>query len=146
MSCITPSDTFQNLLHILAKEHGISLPDDISASLLARALGQPAAVPDARQYIIKRDGLPPLRFVGWQEAYVISDWVGNRLTCLGLYKTRGGKFVCERDVTDVSFGQEEFLEAKACSTLAEVGEFFGHGDLAKQLYEEASLTIAEDVD
>lgn len=146
MSCVTPSDAVQNLLHILAKEYGVSLPDDISVNLLARALGQPAATPDAQQFMVKRDGLPPLRFAGWEEACVYSEWVGNRMTDLTLYKTKGGRFVCVRNVVEVFFGKTEWHEVKSCSTLAEVGEFFGYGDLAKQLYEEAFLTIAEDVD
>lgn len=65
---------------------------------------------------------------------------------LALYKTEGGKFICERIDRTRWQGERDSHAAKVCTSDAEVFDFFGHSWLAKDLYSEAGLDAAERID
>ena len=105
-------------------------------------------------FTLQRDGAPPLRFKGELLAETRSspdrgrgDWSGatGRWTELRLYRTKGGKFVCQRINRTQWQGERDSFEAVVCQTENDVMEFFGWGWLAKDLYAEAGLDAAEDV-
>ncbi len=105
-------------------------------------------------FILQRDGAPPLRFKGELLAETSSspdrgrgDWSGatGRWTELRLYRTQGGKYVCQRIGRAQWQGERDTHEAVVCETENEVMEFFGWGWLAKDLYAKAELDAAEEV-
>jgi len=69
----------------------------------------------------------------------------GRWQVLALYKTQGGKFVCERINRTQWQGERDSHHAKVCTSNNEVIQFFGHSWLAKDLYSEAGITAAEKV-
>lgn len=108
-----------------------------------------------KQRIIKVDGEPDIRFTGELIATANSDsdrqspyYSGSagRWTELTLYKTQGGKFVCSQVGRTQWMGERDRHAGKVCQTEAEVIEFFGHGWLAKDLYDEAGIDYAINVD
>ncbi len=70
----------------------------------------------------------------------------GRWQVLALYRTEGGKFLCERIDRTRWQGERDIRHAKACANHGEVVEFFGHSWLAKHLYKEAGLETAERID
>lgn len=70
----------------------------------------------------------------------------TRWTELELYKTQTGKFVCSEIGYTQWQGERDHYKAKACNSVEEVTQFFGHGWLAKRLYETANLDTAIDLD
>ena len=70
-----------------------------------------------------------------------SNYSGStgRCTELRLYKTAGGKFICSSiDLTRWQ-GERDRFSGCVCETTDEVIAFFGHGWLAKDLYELANI-------
>jgi len=63
----------------------------------------------------------------------------GRWTVLKLYKTKGGKFVCQSIGYTQWQGEHDRHKAQVCETEADVIAFFGHGWLAKSLYAEAGI-------
>jgi hypothetical protein len=70
----------------------------------------------------------------------------GRSTTLRLYKTRGGKYVCQSAGYTQWQGEKDRYKAKVCDTQAAVIEFFGHGWLAKILYDEAGIDDVIDLE
>lgn len=70
----------------------------------------------------------------------------GRWQVLALYKTEGGKLICERIDRTRWQGERDGHAAKVCTDHKQVIEFFGHGWLAKDLYDEAGINAAEKVD
>ncbi|SFE41403.1 hypothetical protein [Nitrosomonas sp. Nm166] len=70
----------------------------------------------------------------------------GRWQVLALYKTEGGKLICERIDRTRSQGERDSHHAKVCANSNEVIDFFGHGWLAKDLYDEAEINACEIVD
>lgn len=70
----------------------------------------------------------------------------GRWQILALYKTQGGKFICERINRTQWQGERDSHAAKVCTSNKEVIEFFGHSWLAKDLYSEAGLDAAERIE
>lgn len=98
---------------------------------------------------IQRDGKTDLKFTGEQVASASSKAVyndGGRWTVLKLYKTKGGKYVCQSIGRTCWEGETDRYSGEVCNTEAEVIAFFGHGRLAKELYHEAGLSDAETVE
>lgn len=106
-------------------------------------------------FIAERDNAPDLKFMGKQIASVSNssnnaskEYSGEpgRWTTLELYVTRQGKYVAARVAHTVWSGETDRNEAKVCDTASAVIEFFGHGWLAKKLYEEAGIDASETVE
>lgn len=108
------------------------------------------------QYTVERDGARALKFTGEELASARShadqamgsSWSGSvgRWTELTLYKTKGGKYVCEKIERTQWQGERDRYSGATCDSTEEVMEFFGHGWLAKELYYNADIDDAEEVE
>jgi hypothetical protein len=110
---------------------------------------------DDQIYRVKRDNEPDLAFPGRKRADVRSggdhsrpNYSGStgRWTELALYQTKGGKYICASIGRTQWQGEHDRYTAKVCDTEAAVIEFFGHGWLAKRLYDEAGIDPAEAIE
>lgn len=110
---------------------------------------------DMDKITVKNDNAPDIRFTGELMARVKSSpaqahpsYSNNtgRWTELELYKTQTGKFVCLEIGCTQWQGEHNRYNAKVCDSVEEVTQFFGHGWLAKELYEKANLDTAIDLD
>ena len=111
---------------------------------------------DMETFTIEIDNNPNLRFTGELVASVASSdnqamgssYSGDtgRWTELALYKTKGAKFVCHQIGRTRWQGERDRFSGKVCETEAEVVEFFGHRWLAKELYEDAGISDAVEVE
>ena len=70
----------------------------------------------------------------------------GRWTELKLYKTAGGKFIAQSIGRTQWQGEHDRYKVAVCETEDEVIAFFGHGWLAKSLYEEAGIVDVTDVE
>jgi len=109
----------------------------------------------SEQFIVERDGQPDLRFTGEKIGSTSSspdnghpDFSGStgRWTVLRLYRTDGGKYVCERIQRTQWQGEQDVAEAEVCDTLDGVFSFFGYGRLAKEIYCEADVQAVQTID
>lgn len=99
---------------------------------------------------------PNIRFTGERiaSAYSTDDQAmgssysgqTGRWTELYLYRTRGGKYICHQIDRTRWQGEKDHFSGKVCETLEEVKEFFGYNWLAKELYAEAGIDEAVDVE
>jgi len=111
---------------------------------------------EAEDYRLAVDGGLDIAFSGEQIAYVVSqcrnregaNFSGSagRWTELTLYKTVGGKFVCEKVEYTSWQGERNRHSGAVCQSEAEVIAFCGTGWLAKQLYDEAGIDAVLRVD
>ena len=102
------------------------------------------------------DNAPSVRFTGELVASAASSdnqamgssYSGQtgRWTELALYKTKSGKFICHQIGLTRWQGERNRFSGKVCESLAEVKEFFGHRWLAKELYAEAGIDDAVEVE
>jgi hypothetical protein len=108
-----------------------------------------------KEHTIKRDNERDLVFTGEQIASVSStpnnassSYSGStgRWTELRLYRTKGGKYVCQSIGRTQWEGEHDRHGAVVCETAEAVCEFFGSSWLAKELYENAGIDCAERVD
>lgn len=97
---------------------------------------------------IERDSEPDLRFTGECIASATSKdpYKGGRWTNLRLYRTKGGKYICEQEGVTQYQGERDRRSGAVCTTEAEVIAFFGHGWLAKELYYEAGIKDVEEIE
>ncbi|MEB2353251.1 MAG: hypothetical protein OZ924_17810 [Burkholderiaceae bacterium] len=99
---------------------------------------------------IERDDARPLRFKGEMIATASSkttDGPGSqRWRVLHLYRTAAGTLVAERIGRTIWIGERDRHEAQACATEAEVVEYLGLGDTAKEIYYQAQIDISESID
>jgi hypothetical protein len=110
---------------------------------------------DMKEYIVQRSNAADLRFNGEIVAHTESSannasgssYSGQtgRWSELTLYKTAGGKFVCEQIGRTQWQGEHTRYSGAVCETAQEVIAFFGHGWLAKDLYEIAEIEDIEEV-
>lgn len=70
----------------------------------------------------------------------------GRWTELALYKTASGKYVCHEVGRTRWQGEHDRYSGEVCETLDQVIEFFGHRWLAKELYAEAGIDDAVEVE
>lgn len=105
-------------------------------------------------FTIFRDGEKNLKFMGDLVASSSSSpdssssyYSGSngRWSVMKLYKTQAGKFICQLIGRTQWSGEKDRYSGAVCATEAEVIEFFGHGDLAKDLYVGAGIDDAESV-
>lgn len=103
---------------------------------------------DGETCIIPVSNAPDIRFAGEKIAEVSSSkhrdsefYSGKtgRWTELLLYKTKGGKFVCQQVGRTEWAGEYDRHSAEVCATLDDVKKFFGFGWLAKRLYRMAQI-------
>ncbi len=69
----------------------------------------------------------------------------GRWTKLRLYKTKGGKFVCEKVEKTQWQGERDTHLGKVCQSINGVFEFFGHDWLAKELYADGSIDAVVEI-
>ena len=111
---------------------------------------------EMKEYIIERDNGSNLKFTGVHIAGAgssannaagssYSGQVG-RWCELDLYKTKGGKFVCAQVGYTQWQGERNRYSAEVCETEVDVIKFFGHGWLAKRLYDNAGISDAIDIE
>lgn len=96
-------------------------------------------------FTLENDNAPNVKFNGERLAVVSSEDPyrnANRWTELRLYKTAGGKFVCQIAGLTRWQGEQNRYLTQVCETEKEVIEFFKFTRLAKELYEEANIDFA----
>jgi hypothetical protein len=101
------------------------------------------------RYTLENDNAPNVRFTGEILATASSRRVtndGGRWTNLKLFKTKGGKYVCFTEGVTCWQGENNRYQTEVCETLDAVVDHFGHGRLAKEIYEEAEIDAAVDID
>lgn len=70
----------------------------------------------------------------------------GRWTELKLYRTAGGRYVAQSIGHTQWQGEHTRYSAKVCETAADVIAFFGHGWLAKELYDDADIEDVQHVE
>lgn len=103
---------------------------------------------DCKEYLVRQDDGPDLRFTGAliasvessqeRESRLYSGETG-RWDELELYRTTAGSFVCMIENCSRWTGERNTRRAAVVSSAAEVIDFFGHGWLAKEIYDEAGI-------
>lgn len=106
-------------------------------------------------YIVKRDNDKDIKFVGELIATVESNannasyrYSGSagRWSELSIFKTKGGKYVCQKiDCTQWQGERYRYYAAVATNT-DEIFEFFGGHWLAEALYKAADIEIADEIE
>jgi hypothetical protein len=97
-----------------------------------------------KEFIIKRDKFPPIKFFGELICVRSSrNHNSNRWSVLALYKTKGGKYVIERTHMTIWDGERNYTEAQSFDTAAEVIEWLKDengevGSLSQELIESAA--------
>lgn len=100
-------------------------------------------------YTITNDNAADIRFTGEHLATASSKDPynnGGRWTVLRLYRTKGGAFICQEEGITQWQGERDRSKVTVCKTEAEVIAAFGHGRLAKEIYDEAGIEAVVDVD
>ena len=125
------------------------------AGFEARSTEEDETMSEHTQFTLEVDGAPDLRFSGEKIAGTSNspdrasgDWSGEtgRWTTLRLYRTAGGKYVCQRIDHTQWQGERDTHRAEVCDSLEAVRTFFGHGRLAKDLYFEAGIDAVREID
>src|SRR4051812_33869910 len=107
-----------------------------------------------KKITIDRDEAPSLTFKGMKIAEARTsanraheDWSGSpgRSSKFALFRTEAGSFVCQRIEYTQWQGEHDCYQAAVCKSDAEVVEFFGHGRLAKRIYDEAGIRFETEV-
>lgn len=97
-------------------------------------------------FTLERDNDRDIRFKGELIATARSRESGGRWTELALYKTQGGTFICHQ-IGRTMWGRErDRFSAAICRSNEEIINFFGLRWLAKELYGEAGIDTAQQVD
>lgn len=109
-----------------------------------------------KTYTLDVDNAPSIRFTGALIGSAESSpnnasgssysGATGRWTELKLYKTKGGLYVCHQIGRTQWNGERDRYSAKVCKDIEEVKAFFGHRWLAKELYEDAGIDDAVDVE
>jgi len=104
---------------------------------------------------IEIDYAPDVRFCGSLLAYAAdscetssgSNYSGDpaRWTELRLYKTNNGKLICHRTNCTQWANEKDQYSGKVCENTDEVVGFFGYSRIAKELYAEANIASAFEV-
>lgn len=87
-------------------------------------------------YRVQRDGERDITFTGERLAQYSSAWRGGRRYTAAVYRTAGGRIVCERIGETQWHGERTRHEAAICERLEDIAAFFGFDALAKELYSE----------
>lgn len=108
------------------------------------------------KFTVQRDNARDLSFTGELLAKVSSSpdtamgssYSGGtgRWQVLSLYRTKSGKFICQRIDKTQWQGERDSYSAAVCGDYNQVVDFFGGGWLAKDLYEEAGVIAQEEIE
>lgn len=101
---------------------------------------------DYQQHTIKRDGDRDIKIKGEIVGEAASREETGRWAELTLYRTAGGRYVCQQIGRTIWEGEHDRHSAAVCYTTEEVVGFFGVGWLAKQIYDSAGIDAAEEVE
>lgn len=110
---------------------------------------------DMETFTVQRDNDKNIRFTGELIAVTSSSdnnasgsYSGStgRWSELNLYKTAGGKFICEQIGYTRWQGEHTRYSGAICENEEQVIEFFGTGWLAKDLYEKSGIECVENID
>lgn len=105
---------------------------------------------DMETITVQRDNDTDLRFTGEEVASVSSRDAyssnNGRWTVLKLWKTKGGKFVCQSIGRTQWQGESDRYSAAVAENEAGIIEFFKHGRLAKELYSEAGIDDVQEIE
>jgi len=90
--------------------------------------------------IVKRDNELDIEFDGELVGSVKSEEKTGRWTELSVYKTHGGKYVCEKKGCTKWAGESTRFSGAVCESIDKVIQFFGASRLAKELYAECDIS------
>jgi len=78
----------------------------------------------------------------------MDDFSGStgRYEVLKLYKTQAGKYVAEHQRVSQWSGERTVIKAKVCEKHDDIIGFFGFSDLAKEIYYDAEIETALNVE
>ena len=102
-------------------------------------------------FTLRRDYEPDVELTGWNVSDV-SSFDGSpgqrnaRWTELSLFLTKGGKFVCQEVGRTRKPDESDRNRVHVAQTLTELSQAVGFGWLAKKLYAEAGIDVAEVID
>lgn len=123
------------------------LPEPDPAELIAENIVANGG--ECAEYFVERDNDRPIRFQGTVFAFAESSsnpanddaYSGSegRWTELTLFKTKGGKFICQQVDCSIRTGERFRYKGQVCDTADQVMDFFGFGRLAKRLYDFAGF-------
>ena len=147
---------------IISDVFGLAAPNDATdidyAQLLPAIKTQDIDITedsDVEAIEIQIDNAPNIRFTGEQVATASSSANNansnysrdnGRWTVLKLFKTQAGKFVCQSIGRTQWQGEQDRYSGAVAEGEAGVIAFFGHGWLAKELYDEAGIADVQDVE
>ena len=100
-------------------------------------------------FVLDRDCGPKYEFDGELIAEASSQHESGstgRWTELRLYRTVGGKYICERRALTCWENETDSHEAEVALTAEAVVLFFGYGKLAKQVYKQVKSLRERDAD
>lgn len=100
------------------------------------------------EFTLKRDYESELRFTGEEVARASSHSHRNntRWTVLRLFRTKGGKYVCQSIGHTLYENEEDRYAAVVAEDPEAVVAHYGHGRLAKELYDLAGIEDVQDVE
>lgn len=110
---------------------------------------------DFEEIVVQRDGDRDIRFVGKllasfesspSDSSVYYSGRANFWTELELYQTKGGKFVCQRIECSSWGNYRNEYHAAVCENESQVLSFFGYSVIAKELYDNAGISTAVEVE
>ena len=107
-----------------------------------------------REFTIKRDYDISLRFIGEKLACIRDDVYGtNLITEYSLYKTKGGKFICQQIDMVIQYKwlffkcfQSNKHIAIVANNLNEVSMFFEEERIRKKIYKAAGIEFFEEIE
>lgn len=102
-----------------------------------------------KEFIIENDNQPDIKFIGELLGSVSSgegDEGAGRWTVLNLYKTKGGKYVCQTVGHTQWVDEKTRYKAEVCETAEDVQKFFGYRWLAKELYLAAGIDASVEIE
>lgn len=104
---------------------------------------------DVEEFTLTRDGGPDLSFKGVQIGFATNKdpyQQGGRWFNLRLWKTAGGKYICQKEDVTCRQGERDRSKVEVCETIDEVKQFFGQGWASKNLYYDAKIENIEHVE
>lgn len=95
------------------------------------------------KHILTNDGHPDVEFTGEKIAeagdHSHQGDRQNRWTEIDLFRTVRGKLVVQRTRRTCWQGESDSYEVRVCEDEADLINFLGHSDLAKEIYKEAEI-------
>jgi hypothetical protein len=123
----------------------VAAPDEASSGSVSAKEHEPPA-DDWRVYVLSQKDGPDLRFTGKLLDGVRTATHRGRWTEYHVYQTKGGRYVGVKLGRSQWLGEVDRTETKVVENLAELGDFFGHGHLAKLFTERLGIRQFVDVE